>query len=292
MNYSILTEVTADLPLSYINENKIGLLPTNCTIDGCEYDGIEKVMDLKEFYLMLRNAVMAKTSQNSPEVIKEHYIQYLEKGIDILHIAFSSGLSGNYQSATIAADDLKEKFPDRKIIVIDSKCASLGQGLLVDYAVNQKKEGVSLEELAQKVEDKIQKVCHYFTVDDLNHLYRGGRVSKASAVFGTLLGIKPSLHVNEEGRLIPIGKVRGRRQSLETLVSNMAKKIDLKENKYVFISHGDCLDDAKYVEKLVKEKFNLPSKIINTIGTVIGAHSGPGTVALFFMGTDRAEKPL
>ena len=189
---------------------------------------------------------MPTTAQINPDMAKEKFTKYLKEGKDILHISFSSGLSGSYNSCRIAAEELQEDFPDRRIVVVDSLCASLGEGLLVHKAVCQKKEGKSLAEITEWLEENKLHLCHNFTVDDLNHLYRGGRVSKAAAVFGTMVNIKPVLHVDDEGHLVPVSKVRGRKKSLTTLVDNMEKQVGKFENDTIFISHGDCLTAVSY----------------------------------------------
>jgi len=292
-NYIIMTETTCDLPQSYLSEHKVLTLPLTYTLDGVEYDGtVEKSLYSADFYDKLRQGIMASTSQIPPEVEKEAMQKQLDKGLDILYIGFSSGLSGTYQSAVIAKTDLEEQYPDSKIIVVDSLCASLGQGLLIDFAVKAKQDGKSIDEVAKLVSDMRLKLCHYFTVDDLNHLYRGGRVSKVSAIIGSLLGIKPILHVNDDGKLIPIGKVRGRKVSLDAMVEKMGTKLSDYKNEYVFISHGDSLEDAEYVAGQVLDKYNIKTQIINNVGPVIGSHSGPGTIALFFFGASRTEKSL
>lgn len=291
--FSILTEVTCDLPKNYIKQNNILTLPIIYTIDETEYDGTyENSLSPHDFYEKLRSGSMAKTAQNSPQKMVEYFKAEIDKGNDILYIGFSSGLSGTYQSATIAREELLEEKPNLKILCVDSLSASLGQGLLVDYAIKKRKEGLSIEEVAKEVEDVRLKISHYFTVDDLNHLYRGGRVSKTAAIFGTMLGIKPVLHMDNDGHLIPIGKVRGRKASLDSLVKKMGTKLSEYKNPYVFISHGDALDDAKYVSEQVKKTYGIKTEIINNIGPVIGSHSGPGTIALFFIGSDRNEKKL
>lgn len=292
-NYTIITEVTCDLPLAYLKENDIITMPLTYTLDGNEYDGTyENSLPPHDFYCKLKEGIMAKTAQVSPEKAVSFFEKSLNKGEDILYIGFSSGLSGCYQSSTIARDELLEKYPQRKIICIDSRCASLGQGLLIDYAIQKRKQQLTIEETAKAVEDIKLKVCHYFTVDDLNHLYRGGRVSKTSAVFGTMLGIKPVMHVNDEGKLIPIGKIRGRKASLDEVVRKMGTKLSDYKNPYAYISHGDCVEDAKYVAEQVKKQYSIKTEIIDNVGPVIGSHSGPGTIALFFIGTDRAEKKM
>ena len=211
----------------------------------------------------------------------------ISDGFDILHICFSSALSSSYNNTVVTAEAMMEQHPDTKIIVIDSLCASLGQGLLIYYACKKKEEGASLEELAEYVERIKLNVCHQFTVNDLFHLHRGGRVSKATAIIGSIANIKPVLHVDNEGRLINISKIRGRKRSLITLVDNMEKAMEGYENPIVFISHGDCLEDALFVKQQIEERFGIHDFLINYVGSTIGAHSGPGTVALFFMGKER-----
>lgn len=292
-DFTIITEVTCDLPQSYLKEHKIITMPLTYTLDEKEYDGThENSLSSKDFYDKLRTGMMAKTAQISPEKAATFFENEIKKGNDILYIGFSSGLSGCYQSGTIAREELLEKFPDSKIICIDSRCASLGQGLLVDYAVKKKKEGMSIDELGKEIEAIKLNVCHYFTVDDLNHLYRGGRVSKTAAVFGTMLGIKPVMHVDNEGKLIPIGKVRGRKASLDEVARKMGTKLSVYKNPYAYISHGDCIDDAKYVAEQVKKLYGIKTEFIENVGPVIGSHSGPGTIALFFIGSDRNEKKM
>lgn len=287
-NYIIMTDNMADLPENYIREHELEILSLSYILDGETYDR-NHPLEEAEFYSRMRNGSMPTTSQVNPEQAKEAFTACLNQGKDVLYIAFSSGLSGTYNSARIAAKELKEegKFPDRKLVVLDSLSASLGEGLLVHKAVKLKEAGKSLEEVAAWVEKHKLEVCHNFTVDDLFHLHRGGRVSKATAILGTMINIKPILHVDNEGHLIAIGKVRGRKKSLTSLVERMGEQIQGFENPEVFISHGDCLEDARYVEKLVRERFGVETFIINYVGPTIGAHSGPGTMALFFMGNPR-----
>ena len=232
---------------------------------------------------------MPTTSQVNPQECREYLEEYLKETDKLLYICFSSGLSGTYGSACIAADLTMEEHPGCEIRVIDSKCASMGEGLLVHKAVQLQKEGKSMEEVAAWVVENVPHLVHIFTVDDLNHLYRGGRVSRTAAVVGTMVGIKPVLHVDDEGHLIPISKVRGRKKSLNALVDYMEKKMGKyrENNDIVFISHGDALEDAEFVRDTIKERFGIDSFMINHIGPTIGAHSGPGTIALFFMGESR-----
>jgi DegV family protein with EDD domain len=211
----------------------------------------------------------------------------LASGKDVLALAFSSGLSATYQSAVIAADELQEKYPDRKIRVVDTACASLGQGLFVYHACKQRDAGLSLEELTAWAEENKLKLCHWFTVDDLMFLKRGGRVSAATAVVGTMLQIKPVLHVDNEGRLINVSKARGRKASIDALVKKMEETMLHGVNDVAFICHGDCLEDAKYLEKLVKERCGVKEVFIGYTGAVIGSHAGPGVLALFYLGEHR-----
>ena len=237
----------------------------------------------------MRAGSMTKTQQASIEDTEKVFREILKEGKDILHIAFSSGLSGTANAARLAAENMMEEFPERKIIVIDSLCASLGQGLLVDYALKLQQQGKTMEETAKWLEDHIQNICHLFTVEDLKYLQRGGRISKTTALVGTMIGIKPVLHVDPEGKLVSISKVRGRKQSIQTLVKYMEEHVGsfLKENDTIYISHGDCEEDAKYLAELVKEKFGIMKSMINHIGPVIGSHAGPGALALSFMGENK-----
>ena len=237
----------------------------------------------------MRTGSMPTTSQVNPQSARALFEPYLKDGKDILHIAFSSGLSGTFNSCRIAAEELKEEYPKRRILVIDSLSASLGQGLLVYLAQNKKEKGSDIDEVAEWVETHKKNIVHLFTVDDLDHLYRGGRVSRTTAVLGGMLNIKPILHVDDEGKLIPIGKVRGRKKSLLELADLMDRKIGsyAKSCNTIFISHGDCREDAEFLAKKIKEKYKITTELINDVGAVIGAHSGPGTMALFFLGDVR-----
>lgn len=287
-DFVITTDNNSDLPLDYYEKNGIGVISLTYTLDGKTYD-MHTALPSHEFYDTMRSGSMPTTAQVNPADAREVFEPYLKKGMDILHIAFSSALSGSYNSSRIAAEELKEEYPDAKIITIDSLAASLGQGMLVYKAVQLKNQKKSIDEVADWVENHKLNLCHMFTVDDLNHLYRGGRVSKMTAVFGTMLNIKPVLHVDDAGKLINIDKVRGRKKSLIELVNKMEEKIGSyrDQNDVIFISHGDCLDDAKYVAKQVEERFGYTEFVYNDVGATIGAHSGPGTVALFFLGDVR-----
>lgn len=291
-SFKIITDTTTDLPMEYIKENEIGLMYLNCIIDGKSYgkDNMEEV-DLKLFYQMMREGKSPTTSQVNPEEGKEILEEYIKTDKEILCLSFSSGLSGTYNSMRIAAEEIMEDHPECNIKVIDSLCASLGEGLFVYKAVEMRRKGKSMEETAKWLESHVYNFVHVFTVDDLFHLYRGGRVSKTSAVLGTVAGVKPILHVDNEGRLIPVSKVRGRKKSLLGLVDYMEEKQGsfLQENRegMVFISHSDALGDAEFVRDEIKRRFGMENFCIHMIGPVIGAHTGTGTIALFFMGEER-----
>ena len=287
-DFKIITDTTADLPESYIRENELGIMVVPYIMDGIP-QGEERKMEVKEFYDRMRGGMMPTTSQVNPETAKEYLNGFLEESRQLLVLSFSSGLSGTCGNVSLAAKEIMEERPDCRIVVIDTLCASLGEGLLVHKAVQLKKQGKSLEETARWVEEHKENLVHVFTVDDLFHLHRGGRVSRATAIVGTLAGIKPLLHVDGEGHLTAVGKVRGRKKSLQSLVDMMEKQMGSwrGENDCVFISHGDCAEDADYVRQMVKERFGIDDFLINEIGPTIGAHSGPGTVALFFMGDVR-----
>ena len=211
----------------------------------------------------------------------------LRAGKDVLYIGFSSGLSGTYNAGAQAAAELSEKYPERKLYCVDSLCASLGQGLLLWLAWKEKKRGRTIEEVRDWVEDNKLHLCHWFTIDDLMFLKRGGRVSGATAIVGSMLSIKPVMHVDNDGHLIKVGTARGRKASIKALADEAEKTgIDLK-NQTIFISHGDCLEDANYLADIMRARFNVKDVLINYVGPVIGAHSGPGTIALFFLGTER-----
>ena len=287
-NYIITTDTTADLPEDYIKKHDLGIMSLTYTLEGTTYSK-DNPLDVRLFYEKMRNGSMPTTSQVNPENAKNIFLPYLKDGYDILHIAFSSGLSGSYNSTRIAAEELSEEFPDRKITIIDSLAASLGEGLLVHKAVMLKEQGADLDTVADWVEQNKLHIVHNFTVDDLFHLHRGGRVSKATAILGTMINVKPILHVDDEGHLIALSKVRGRKKSLQALVDSMEKQMGTykNQNDIVFISHGDSLADAQYVADLVKQRFGIDSFLINYVGPTIGAHSGPGTIALFYMGDYR-----
>ena len=287
--YVIVTDSSADLTDGMVKELGVEVLPLSFTVKGQTYHNYpdNRDMDPKDFYAMLRSGEMATTAAVNVADYTSALEPLLESGKDVLVLAFSSGLSATYQSSVIAVNELKDKFPERKIFTVDTLCASMGQGLLVYLAAKKQQAGATIEEVRDWTEENKLKLCHWFTVDDLHFLKRGGRISAATAVLGTMLSIKPVMHVDNEGHLIKVGTARGRNASLKALVDHMEQTVlDLKDQA-IFISHGDCLADAQKVADDVKARFGVESIIINYVGPVIGAHSGPGTVALFFMGSER-----
>lgn len=288
-DYVIVTDSSADLPAELVQELEVEVLPLSFTIQGKSYrnypDGRE--MELRSFYQMLRAGEMATTSAVNVADYTAILEPLLQSGKDVLVLAFSSGLSTTYQSSVIAVEELREKYPGRKLFTVDTLCASMGQGLLVWLAVQEKRKGASIEAVRDWVEANKLRLCHWFTVDDLHFLKRGGRVSAATAVVGSMLSIKPVLHVDNEGHLINMSKARGRGASLTALVDRMERTAIDPAGQTVFLSHGDCLADAQKVAGEVKRRMGVKEVVLNDIGPVIGAHAGPGTVALFFLGTER-----
>lgn len=288
-DYIILTDSSCDLPAGMAKELGLEVLPLTLTMSGHEYanylDGRE--IGFQDFYERIRQGETAVTSAANPERYITFMEPFLREGRDVLCLVFSSGLSTTFQSSRLAAEEMREKYPDRKIFTVDTLCASMGQGLLVYLAAQQKAAGKTIEEVRDFAEDAKNRLCHQFTVDDLMHLKRGGRIGAATALVGTALGIKPILEVDKTGKLVNTGKARGRQASLSALVDKMAATVADPQDQVVFISHGDCLDDAKTVEKMVKQRFKVKRVVISYVGPVIGAHTGPGVVALFYLGKER-----
>ncbi|MDD5919694.1 MAG: DegV family protein [bacterium] len=288
-DFLIITDSTCDMPQEMADELGLAILPIRVSMEDKEYahylDGRE--LGFHEFYEKLRAGVPAKTSAANQEDFLSLMEPALAAGRDVLYIGFSSGLSSTYNVGVMTAAQLAEKYPERKVYTVDSLSASLGQGLLVYHAVQQKLAGRSIDEVRTFVEETRLHLCHWFTVDDLQHLKRGGRVSAAAAAFGTMLNIKPVLHVDDEGHLIPVGKVQGRTTSIKALLKKMQETAIDPAEQVVFISHGDCEKDAEKLAAMVRESIGPKEIILNPIGPVIGAHSGPGTAALFFLGTKR-----
>ena len=286
MAFQIITDTGCDLPENMVAELGIKVVPLSLLYKGQTYTDYPESF-IKELYAGMRAGENGSTSAINPDGWARAIEPYLQEGKDVLVLAFSSGLSTTYQSAVIAAEELKEKYPERAVRVGDTLCASLGQGLLVWYACQKQSEGLSLEETANWVEENKKHLCHFFTPDDLMHLKRGGRVSAATAVAGTLLQIKPLLHVDDAGKLISIGKARGRKAAIKAIGDKLGELGLSGENETVFISHGDCEEDAQALAEMVKEKYGVKNVVIYYVGAVIGAHSGPGTLALFFLGEHR-----
>ena len=288
-DFVIMTDSCCDMTARMADELGLVVLPLSLHMGDKEYhnllDGSEIGFDT--FYSRIRAGEMATTSAVSVGAFEEKMREILNQDKDILCINFSSALSTTYQSASIAAEDLREEFPQAKILVVDSLCASLGQGLLLYLCAKEKERGRTLEEVHTFAETTKGNVCHWFTVDDLNHLKRGGRISGATAFFGTMLSIKPVMHVDDGGHLVPVSKARGRKSSLLELVDHMEKTAIDPASQTVFISHGDCEGDARFVADEIRRRFGTQQIYINYVGPVIGNHSGPGTLALFFLGSQR-----
>ena len=285
--YIIMTDSTVDLPKEYlIEELQVPYIPLSYIMDGVTYEDMSGLSG-KEFFDKIRAGSLPTTSQVNPEQAKKALEPYVKEEKDILFIGFSSALSGTFNSIRMAAEELMEEYPERKIITVDSLCACLGEGLLVYKAVQLKRAGKSLEEVAKWTEENKLHICHNVAIDDLNHLHRGGRVSKTAAIMGTMIQIKPIIHMNDNGELQVIGKQRGRKKALQHIVNMAVVQSKGWENDIIMITHGDCEEDAQYVAKLVREKMGIENILINCIGSVIGSHTGPGVVAVFCMGEKR-----
>ena len=288
-DYIIMTDSSCDLPAAMAAELELEVLPLSVLIDGRSYVNHldERDITFKDCYAALRAGKSATTSAVNVEAFVQAMEPHLQAGRDILYLGFSSALSGTYNAGAVAARQLSEKYPDRRLYAVDTLSASMGQGLLVYLTVQQKRAGATIEQARDYAEAQKLHLCHWFTVDDLNHLHRGGRVSATSAALGTVLNIKPVLHMDDEGRLIFMEKVRGRRNSIKRLLDKMRETAIEPDKQIVFMSHGDCLEDAEYLAGRIREEWNVQDVVINYVGPVIGAHSGPGTLALFFLGAQR-----
>lgn len=287
-NFAIVTDSSCDFPEEYYGEHNVTCVKLGFMMDGVVYEGEDgEAIDVKKFYEKLRGGSLPTTFQISAEQAKNAIEPIVKEGKDVLVVAFSSGLSGTANSFAVAAKELSEQYPNRKIFVVDSLCASLGEGLFVDYVVKKADEGASIEETRDYAEGLKQHICHMFTVDNLFHLRRGGRVSTATAVVGSILKIKPVLHVDEKGHLIPIGKTMGRKKSISALVERMNELSALEKDDPIFISHGDCKEDVDFLIQLIREQYGDRTFFVHYVGSVIGAHSGAGTLALFFRGKHR-----
>ena len=285
-NYQIITDSVCDLPKDMLAELKVKTAPLHLLFRG---ESLEDSVGqgLKEIYDGMRAGEAPTTAAANPQGWAEVMEPVLAAGEDLLVLGFSSGLSTTYQSAVIAAQELEEKYPQRKIRVVDTLSAALGQGLLVWYTCKMRDKGLSLEELAEWVEENKFHICHWFTVDDLMHLKRGGRVSAATALVGTMLQIKPVLHVDDNGKLVSMVKARGRKASIEALVKKLDELGEGYDNSTVFVCHGDCPEEAAKLKALLLQRPGVKEVFVGALGAVIGAHAGPGTLAVFFMGKHR-----
>lgn len=289
MGYEIVTDSSADLTDELIQEYGIHIVSLSFRVGGEEFPCYVQGQktDYKQFYDRMRKGEMVDTSLIDMSTCRDIFEGILKRGNDVLYIGFSSALSGSYNAGATVAETLRDTYPERRVITIDSLSASMGEGLLVYYAAEQRRAGKSVDEVYDWLMENRLRLCHWFTVNDLFHLKRGGRISAATALVGTMLGVKPVLHVDDEGKLVSAGKARGRRKSLEALVDEMEKTCTDPTEQLVCISHGDCVEDAQHVERLVRERLKVKDVQINYVDPVIGAHSGPGTVALFFLGVRR-----
>ncbi|MDF2949645.1 MAG: DegV family protein [Sedimentibacter sp.] len=288
-NYIIVTDSTTDLPVNIIEEYGIIVVPLGFGFENENYLNYpdHRQLSIKDFYERIKNGERSTTTLVNVKTFEEYLEPILQAGNDVLYLGFSSPLSGTYGSSLSARDELLEKYNEARIECIDTLSASMGEGLLVYYASKMKQDGKSIDEVKQWVSDNLLNVCHWFTVDDLNHLKRGGRISALTATIGTALGVKPILHVDNEGHLVPDSNVRGRKKSINALLEHMEATCINPEENSVFISHADCLEDAEYLGNLIKEKLNVKEVVISYIGPVVGSHTGQGAVALFFFGRER-----
>ena len=288
-SYVVMTDSSADLTAELVEKLGLDVIPLSVNVGEKSFMNYpdEREIGSHEFYEMLRGGANAKTSAVNVDTFVNAMSVHLKQGKDVLYLGFSSGLSSTYNAGAIAAEELRAAYPDRKILTVDTLCASLGQGLLVYLTVQKVLAGATIEEAAVFAEENRLHLCHWFTVDDLFFLKRGGRVSAATALVGSALGIKPVLHVDNEGHLINVSKARGRKNSILALVDRMEKSAINPAKQTIFISHGDCLADAEFLADEVRKRFGISDITINFVGPVIGAHSGPGTLALFFLGEER-----
>lgn len=285
-DFVIVSDATLDLPIDLIKEYDIRVIPMGVSIDNAEFTHYpdERELAVEDFYAKLKNGSVPHTTQITPSVFLEYFSDILEQGKDILYIAFSSGLSGTFNTSQIVIRELEEDYPDRKIYSVDSLCASVGEGLLVMNAALQKKSGLNIEELRDWVEKNKMRARHWFTVKDLFHLKRGGRITSLEAIVGTALKIRPVLSTDDIGKLAVISKIRGTRAELDFLVTKLSEEGTDLSSQVVIIGHGDDLEQAKELEKLIRDKNLVKDIVISKIGPVIGTHTGPGMLALVFMG--------
>lgn len=285
----ISTETNSDMPQEFFSKNDILVIPHYYNVGETMYGEEGNLLTIKEFYDEMRAGKSVGTAASNPAVILNKFTEIAEAGKDIIHISFSSALSCGYQNIVNGAEEVMEEYPDCKIVVIDTLSASLGEGLLMQMAVDMRAEGKTIDEIETVLKDTVPHLCVQFTVDDLEYLYRGGRLSKTSAVIGTMINLKPVLHIDDEGKLVACDKVRGRKKSFNTMLDNMDKKIGSYRDKQslIGIMHGDCEEDAMLVKDMIQSRFGYDKFVIEPIGPSIGAHSGPGTIGIVFLGDVR-----
>ncbi|MBQ8207633.1 MAG: DegV family protein [Clostridia bacterium] len=286
-DYVIFTDSACDISPEILSEWGVPCVSLTFHFEGEDKEYSNGEMPVKDFYDRMREGGIAKTSAVNSEIFYEAFEKVVKEGKDLLYIGFSSGLSATYSAAKIASEELMKAYPESKVLTVDSLAASAGFGLLLYLTLEEKKKGAGIEEAAAFAENMKLKICHWFTVDDLKYLKRGGRVSPAVALVGTVLGIKPVLHVDNDGHLIKKTTVRGRKASISALADKFAELADNTAGGTVYISHGDCAEDVKLLEDIFKERFGIKIDIVTYVGPVIGAHAGPGVIALFFVGKER-----
>lgn len=287
--YVILTDSSCDLPSDLINKMNLEVLPLSILVGEKQYKNYadERDIKFKEVYSILRDKQAVKTAAVNVDDFENKIEDIIKAGKDVLYLGFSAALSSTYDNGALAIKNLQKKYPERTLLEVNTRCASLGQGLIVYLANEEQKKGKSIQEVKEFVENTKLNLCHWFTVEDLYHLKRGGRVSSATAVIGSMLNIKPVMHMDDEGRLINVTKVRGRKTSIDALFNKAKETAINPETQTMFISHGDCVEDAEYLAKRLKKELGVKDVVINYVGPVIGTHSGPGTLALFFIGEQR-----
>ncbi|MBQ8302963.1 MAG: DegV family protein [Clostridia bacterium] len=286
-NYVIFTDSSCDLSRELLEKRGVYCASLTFRFDDSEKEYSNNEMPIKDFYDKMRAGGVAKTAAVNSEIFALEFEKFLKKGLDVLYLGFSSGLSTTFNSARLAAEQLKNDYPERKVLVVDTLAASAGIALLIDLVIEKKNAGATIEEAAAFAESIKLNICHWFTVDDLVYLKRGGRVSPTVAFVGNMLGIKPVLHVDNDGHLVNVSKVRGRKVSVTALADKYGELHDEKAEKKIYISHADCLAEAEELGRIIKEKYGAETGLITNVGTVIGAHAGPGTIALFFVGKER-----
>jgi DegV family protein with EDD domain len=288
MGIVIVTDSNCDLPIEYISKNNVHVIPFTFVLNGINYtDDFGKSLSYKEFYDKIRNGSMPTTAQITTYTFENEFRSFVSKGDSVIYIGFSSALSETFNGSVLARNEIMEANPQADITVIDSKSASVGQGLLVYYACEMLKQGKSKQEIVDWIESNKLKVNHWFTIDSLEHLKRGGRISATSAAIGSLLEVKPVLHVSNDGSLNVVKKIRGRKKSIKTLFEEFKTRAINPEEQMIYIAHGDCIEDAEYLKSLILSETTPKDMVINSLGPVIGTHTGPGLVGLFFLGKER-----